>query len=249
MPRLSLSDELWLKLKLILHQCGVYDKCNLRMTIEGILYRLRTGLPWRDLPDFFGRWNSVYKKFNSWSAKGIWKIVLNHLIIEPDLEWGFIDGSYVKAHQHSSGAAGNDDQGIGVSRAGNTSKIHMVVDGYGLPVYFEITGGEVHDSTAADNVLADAPQFSYLIADKGYDKEELRAEISRRGSIPMIPRKKNSKVGNANMDWHLYKNRHLVENQFARLKHYRAIATRYDKLKRNFESGVAIACAMQWLPM
>ena len=249
MPRLLLSDELWLKLKLILLQCGVYDKSNLRLVVEGILYRLRTGLPWRDLPDYFGFWNSVYKKFNSWSARGIWKKVFNLLVIEPDLEWGFIDGSYVKAHQHSTGAASDDDQAIGTSRAGNTSTIHMVVDSFGLPIHFEITGGQVHDSSAADDLLAKSPVFDFTIADKGYDKENLRTQISDRGSIPMIPRRCNSKVGNADMDWHLYKHRHLVENQFARMKQYRAIATRYDKLKRNFESMVAIACAIQWLPM
>ncbi|MCG8609454.1 MAG: IS5 family transposase [Pseudomonadales bacterium] len=249
MPRLMLSDELWLKLKLILLQFGVYDKRSLRMTVEGMLYRMRTGLPWRDLPDYFGHWNSVYKKFNAWSAKGIWSKVFEFFVVEPDLEWGFIDGSYVKAHQHSSGAAAAGDQAIGRSRAGYTSKIHMVVDGFGLPVHFEITGGQTHDSSAADDVLEGADLFEYVIGDKGYDKEPLRQKIRDRGSIPMIPRRRNSTVGNDDMDWGLYKNRHLVENQFARLKHYRAVATRYDKLKRNFESVVAMACAIQWLPM
>ena len=155
MPRLMLSDELWLKLKLILLQFGAYDKRSLRMTVEGMLYRMRTGLPWRDLPDYFGHWNSVYKKFNAWSAKGIWSKVFEFFVVEPDLEWGFIDGSYVKAHQHSSGAAAAGDQTIGYSRsrAGYTSKIHMIVDGFGLPVHFEITEGQTHDSSAADDVL------------------------------------------------------------------------------------------------
>ena len=66
---------------------------------------------------------------------------------------------------------------------------------------------------------------------------------------PVIPRKRNSLKGNADMDWGLYKYRHLVENAFARLKQYRAVATRYDKLKRNFESMVAMACGYLWLPM
>lgn len=61
--------------------------------------------------------------------------------------------------------------------------------------------------------------------------------------------KSNSKLGNADIDWCLYKYRHLVENVFARLKHYRAIATRYDKLARNYASTLALACCMMWLPM
>lgn len=61
MVRLMLSDELWSKLRTIMRQNGVYDKSNLRLTVEAILYRMRVGCPWRDLPVFFGKWNSIYK--------------------------------------------------------------------------------------------------------------------------------------------------------------------------------------------
>ena len=88
-----------------------------------------------------------------------------------------------------------------------------------------------------------------MIADKGYDSEELRDVIRAKSSVPVIPRKSNSKTGNNDMDWGLYKYRHLVENVFARLKHFRAIATRYDKLNRNYASMVALACGYLWLPM
>lgn len=71
----------------------------------------------------------------------------------------------------------------------------------------------------------------------------------QQGGQAIIPRKRNSVKGNADMDWGLYRYRHLVENIFARLKHYRAVASRYDKLKRNYESVVAMACAFLWLPM
>jgi hypothetical protein len=75
--------------------------------------------------------------------------VFRALRYEPDLEWEFIDGSIIKAHQHSTGARTEDDEGIGKSVVGNTTKIHMAVDSYGLPIEFYITGGEVHDSKAA----------------------------------------------------------------------------------------------------
>ena len=89
----------------------------------------------------------------------------------------------------------------------------------------------------------------WWLADKGYDSEPLRVQIRDQGAVPVIPRKTNSNIGNDDMDWCLYKYRHLVENVFARLKHFRAIATRYDKLKRNFEASVALAYAFLWLPM
>jgi transposase len=125
----------------------------------------------------------------------------------------------------------------------------MAVDAFGLPIEFELTGGEVHDCKIAPALIEKLPISDYLIADKGYDSEEIRELIRQKSSIPMTPRKSNSKTGNVHMDWFLYRYRHLVENVFARLKHFRAIATRYDKLKRNFGSMLALACSYLWLPM
>lgn len=249
MPRLMLIDEHWSKLRKILRAECIYDKPTLRLMVEGMLYRLRTGCPWRDLPEYFGHWNSIYKKFNAWSASGKWRRIFRKLVIDPDVEWEFIDGSYVKAHQHSAGAAEKESQAIGRSRAGNTSKIHLAVDSYGLPIEFVITGGETHDSKAASELIAQLPATDALIADKGYDSEAIRELIEKKGAKAVIPRKSNSVIGNGGMDWALYRYRHLVENAFARLKQFRAVATRYDKLKRNYESSVAMACGFLWLPM
>ncbi len=249
MPRLMLTDEFWSKLTAIMHEYRIYDKPSLRMMVEGMLYRLRAGCPWRDLPPEFGPWNSIYQKFNRWSSKNKLIKVFKALVQEPDLEWEFIDGSIVKAHQHSAGAVGKEDQAIGKSVAGNTTKIHMAVEACGLPIDFEITGGEVHDAKKAPDLIEKLSRADHTIADKGYDSEELRELIRKKGSVPVIPRKSNSKIGNDDMDWGLYKYRHLVENVFARLKQFRSIATRYDKLKRNYASMLALACGFLWLPM
>lgn len=175
--------------------------------------------------------------------------IFKSLVQDPDLEWTFIDASIIRAHQHSAGAASKENQAIGKSVGGNTTKIHMVVDAYGFPIEFDLTGGEVHDCKAAPELIEKLPTSDYTVADKGYDSEEVRELIRKKASTPVIPRKKNSKTGNADIDWSLYKYRHLVENVFARLKHFRAIATRYDKLKRNYASMLAIACSYLWLPM
>jgi transposase len=87
------------------------------------------------------------------------------------------------------------------------------------------------------------------IADKEYDSQTVRAEAEALEMSVIIPIRKNSIKGNKGLDWHLYKLRHLVENAFARPKHYRAVATRYDKLARNYESILLLACAFLWLPM
>ena len=249
MTRLMLSDELWSKLKAIMLEHGIYDKSTLRIMVEGMLFRMRVGCPWRDLPSTFGLWNSIFQQFNRWSKKNKLMSIFKSLAQEPDLEWEFIDGSVVRAHQHSAGAAGCENQAIGKSKGGNSTKIHMAVDAFGLPIEFEITGGEVQECKIAPEFIGKLPTSDYLIADKGYDSENLREIIRQKFSTPIIPRKKNSKIGNADIDWCLYGYRHLVENVFARLKHFRAIATRYDKLKRNYESMVALACGFLWLPM
>jgi hypothetical protein len=106
---------------------------------------MRTGIQWRDLPERFGRWNSVFKRFNLWSKKGVLQKWFQSISSDNDPEWLFIDGSIVKAHQDSSGAASSSDEAIGKSRGGSTTKIHLAVDSGGLPVYFEISGGQIND--------------------------------------------------------------------------------------------------------
>lgn len=210
---------------------------------------MRTGIQWRDLPERFGRWNSVFRRFNLWSKKGVLQKWFQSISSDNDPEWLFIDGSIVKAHQDSSGAASSSDEAIGKSRGGSSTKIHLAVDSGGLPVYFEISGGQINDIVHAQSLVSAAPKSCSVTADKGYDSDNLRAFIKANGSIANIPRKENSKTGNGHMDWCLYKYRHLVENAFLRIKRYRGIATRYDKLARNYASNVALAFVIMWLPM
>lgn len=92
-------------------------------------------------------------------------------------------------------------------------------------------------------------QADYWIADKGYDSDEIRECARKKGMKPIIPRRSNSHKDNLEFDKHLYKIRHLIENLFARLKHLRSIATRFEKLARNFKAMVYIACTFIWLKL
>jgi transposase len=166
---------------------------------------------------------------------------------EIDSEWVFLDGSYVRAHQHASGARIGEERAIGKSRGGPTTKLHVAADAHGNPIDFEVTGGEVHDAKVADKVLEKIATAEHLVADKGYDSETIREQARKQGMNPVIPRKSNSRKPNPEFDSHLYKLRHLVENLFAKLKHYRSIATRFEKLARNFKSIAYLACTMIWL--
>ncbi|WP_037054941.1 IS5 family transposase, partial [Rheinheimera baltica] len=163
MPRTMLTDECWSKLiRLMLKTGRIYDKPEHRNTFEGILYRMRVGCPWRDVPETFGDWSAIYRRFNLWSKKGILMQLFAELRQLADLEWEFIDGSIVKAHQHATGARSKDKEAIGKSRGGNTTKIHMAVDSCGLPVDFIVTGGEVHDSKAAIELLEQLPDAEHV---------------------------------------------------------------------------------------
>ena len=166
---------MWEILSTLMHKTGrVYDKPSHRATMEGILFRMRTGVPWRDVPDSFGDWSAIYRRFNLWSKKGILEFVFNSLKDDADFEWSFIDGSIVKAHQHSTGAATDENEGIGKSVAGNTTKIHLAVDSYGFPYEISLTGGEVHDSKEAPALIQKLPNSKIVVADRGYDSEKLR---------------------------------------------------------------------------
>ena len=163
---------------------------------------------------------------------------------EVNEEWVFADGSYVRCHQHASGARRGEERAIGLSRGGATTKIHLSVDADGYPLNFKITGGEVHDSQVASELIEMVDAGRYFIADKGYDSQAIRAKAGQHGMVAVIPMRKNAKQPNMEFDSYLYKLRHLVENMFARLKHFRSIATRYEKLARNFSSMLYLACTI-----
>lgn len=139
-----------------------------------------------------------------------------------------------------------DDQAIGRSRGGLSAKIHTLVDALGNPVGFHLTGGEAHDLVGADHLLPDM-QAGTLIADKAFDADKRVIEpLAAAGKTAVIPPRANRKRPR-DFDRHAYKARHLIENFFARLKQYRAIATRHDKTARNFLAAIYLAAAVVWL--
>src|SRR4249920_1584179 len=142
---------------------------------------------------------------------------------------------------------GEHNQAIGRSRGGRTTKIHALSDPLCRPVVLHLTPGQDADIAAAPDVLALAPPMSVLLADKGYDGDNLRAEIVRRGAKPVIPNKSNRVVIHR-FNKRAYKGRNVIERCFCRLKDFRRIATRYDKLARNFLAAVHLAALVAyWL--
>ncbi|OKL37664.1 IS5 family transposase [Domibacillus mangrovi] len=130
---------------------------------------------------------------------------------------------------------------MGVSRGGHTTKIHTVVDGLGNPIYFQLSAGSVHDSKVATEVLSHVPlEQGCVVGDKAYGTKEIRDFITSHQATYIIPPKSNT-VHPWACDWWVYKERHLVECFFNKLKHFRRIATRYDKLASSFLAFVYVA--------
>ena len=136
----------------------------------------------------------------------------------------------------------NGEQAIGRSRGGLTTKIHGLVDALGNPVDVMLTAGQAHDLTCAEPLL-EGVEPGALLGDKAFDADPFIGTLIRRDITPVIPPKANRKAPRA-CDFALYCERNLVERFFNKLKHFRAIATRYDKLARNFLAGIQLACAM-----
>jgi transposase len=249
--RYALRDDQWERIKDLLPgkegDVGVTAKDN-RLFVEAVLYRYRAGIPWRDLPERFGDFRVVHTRFTRWTKSGVWEKVFKHLAEEVDNEYAMIDATIVRAHQHSAGAKNSsaEEEDIGRSKGGLSTKIHTVVDALGNPVSFFLTPGQSCDLDGADVLLPNV-EAEAMLGDKAYDADERVIKVlEERGITPVIPSKSNRKEPR-HYDTFLYKARHLVENFFAKLKQYRALATRYDKRSANFLGGIYLAASVIWL--
>ncbi|MFC7543470.1 IS5 family transposase [Siccirubricoccus deserti] len=243
--RFVVGDAVWEKVAPLLpgkaSDPGTTARDN-RLFLEAVLWRVRTGSPWRDLPGEFGRWNSVFQRFRRWVKGGIFERVFACLSGEPDFEYALIDGTIVTAHQKASGARGTRSQAIGRSRGGLTTKIVALVDALGNLVRFILLPGQRHDSVGVQPLI-EGVVFGALLGDKAFDIDWLRAELDGRGAAAVIPPKANRKAA-INFDREMYRWRHIIENTFAKLKEFRAVATRYDKTDTSYAAIIHLAAAI-----
>ena len=224
---------------------GDENKCKRFM--EAVYWIMRTGAQWRELPNEYGNWNTVFQRFNAWSKKNIWGDLHAFCIEDPDLESVMIDATIVRAHPCASGyKKGQQDlQGLGRSKGGFTSKIHAKVDALGNPLQFINTPGQTSDITQAAALTHDVKNC-YVLADKGYDSDGLRSKLEQKGCTTVIPGRSN-RIVPVEYDEHIYKERHLVECFFSKMKQFRRVFSRFDKSMRNFMSFLSFVGACLWL--
>ena len=179
MVRRILSDSQWARVASLLPgkdgDPGRSARDN-REFLGAVLWIARTGASWRDLPDEFGLWNSVFQRFRRWARKGTFEI----------------DGTIVRLHQHGAGAKG-----------GPSTKISVMVGALGNLVDFVLPPGQRHDLIGVDPLL-DGAAFEALIADRAYDSNALRDELEARDAIAVIPPRSN-RVDEIDYDREMYK--------------------------------------------
>ena len=140
---------------------------------------------------------------------------------------------------------GQPEQALGRSRGGFSTKIHITVDALGNPLRLRLTAGQRHDSIEAPDMIADF-EFEHIIADRGYDSQDFIDLVLESGATPVIPSKKNAKNPRDYDRW-LYRERHLVEYFINKIKHFRRIFSRFDKLARRYLGFLQFVSALIWL--
>ena len=145
----------------------------------------------------------------------------------------------------SKKSGGQESQALGRSRGGFSTKIHIAVDALGNPLRFILTAGQCHDSPQAE-ALIEGYSTQALIADKGYDSADLIEAVTASGTQAVIPPRSNRKQ-QRDYDKHLYKERHLVECFINKIKHYRRVFSRFEKLSKNYLGFLSFVSALVWL--
>lgn len=213
------------------------------LILSGIIFVIKNGLPWRQCPEIYGKWNTVYTRFHRWSKKGIFEHLLEcqrgklrkHNI-------AMIDSTFIKAHRTSASMRSDKKpREIGRSKGGLTSKIHLLCTSDYKPLDFILTEGQVSDIKAAPELVRrNLGYMNTLLGDKAYDSNSLRDILADNKIQACIPSKENRKV-QIPYDEELYKKRHVIENMFSKIKDWRGVAMRYNRCAHTCRSFISIS--------
>ena len=221
-------------------QRGNVSMSNLQV-LNAILYVAEHGCKWRGLPRRFGNWHTVYTRMNRWSKNGVLDRVFEQLqreqIVRIKLEAVSMDSTSVKVHPDGTDALKkNGPQSIGKSRGGWTTKIHMVAADARTAVTFSLSPGQAHDAPEGRKLLSRlGPQHENLsiVMDRAYEGNETRQLALTLGFTPVVP-PLSTRIDPWEYDKELYKRRNEIERLFRRLKGFRRIFSRFEKLDALF---------------
>lgn len=267
MKRKELTNTQWERLQPLLPpqkpQTG-RPALDHRRILNGILWMLRTGAPWRDLPERYGAWSTVASRFYRWRKAGIWQRLFEAMQQQADAEgkinWAihYVDGTIVRAHQHAAGSPrGAEAEALGRSQGGFSTKVHLRAADDKHLMTFVLSPGQRHEVLGFEPLMVGGAVKRHrrgrpkhrpgrVVGDKAYSSRKIRAYLRRFGIRITIPHKVNEhRSGPFNRA--IYRMREQVERLINRLKQNRRIATRYEKCAANYRAMWLIAATLLWL--
>ena len=265
--RYELSDAQWARLEPLLPPEKPWTgrpNDDHRRILNGIPWILNSGAPWRDLPRHYGRVGTVSSRFYRWLAYGstCWRRCRPWPMPRGGsagscTSWTARSCALTSMPPGTGREPGAEDEALGRSRGGFTTKIHLRCEGYGKPVIFTVTGGQVHDTRQVSALISRGairrigrgrPRLrpTKLVGDKAYSSRSIRLALRRRGITPVIPTKANERR-QPDFDREAYRQRNIIERLINRLKNFRRIATRYEKRAVNYLAMITIGAILLWL--
>ncbi|MDZ4103389.1 MAG: IS5 family transposase [Hydrogenophaga sp.] len=221
-------------------QRGNVSLSNLQV-VNAILYVAEHGCKWRGLPKRFGNWHTIYTRMNRWTKAGVLDRMFEELqraqVVRIKIEAVSLDSTSIKVHPDGPGAPKkNGPQAIGKSRGGWNTKIHMVAADARTAVTFCLSPGQAHDAPEGRRLLSSLGPTSrpvHLLMDRAYEGNETRQLALDLGFVPVVPPVK-TRIEPWEYDREMYKRRNEVERLYRRLKGYRRIFSRFEKLDLMF---------------
>ncbi|WP_020467869.1 IS5 family transposase [Zavarzinella formosa] len=232
-----------------------------RVVIDGILGILSDGGRWRNLPERFGPWKTIYERFRRWSQARLWDVLLDELQLR-DIRRGRINGelravdaSVIRAHQSAAGASKTVipvgepvDHALGRSQGGFGTKVHLIAaieEEQVLPLAVIVSPGQQHETQQliplAEAVAIKGMSPEKLAGDKTCSAKWIREYLLTHGVEPVIPHQKNEPGRRGPFDRESYRWRNLIERVFDRLKWFRRVAARYEKLTIHYAGMLNLA--------
>ena len=243
-----LSDEQWERIEphLPTDVRGV-ERADDRRVISGIVHVLKSGCRWCDCPPEYGPPTTIYNRFVRWARRGIWENLFRELAGNGRSSRHADDRLHARQSASLGGGRkrGEQKQAVGRSRGGRNTKIHALADAKGRLIAILLTGGEAHDCPVAERLIRRVKPPSGCSATRPTTAPNCATNWIERGTKPVIPNRSNRKQP-FSFSKRLYKLRWRIESAFNRLKDFRRIATRYDRLARNYLASVCLAAALVW---
>src|SRR5262245_21013080 len=217
-----------------------------RSVLNGLLWILRTGAPWADLPDRYPSYQTCHRRFQQWVQSGVLKDILSVLAEALhdegylDVRETFIDGSFAPAKK-----GGNR---IGKTKRGKGTKVMAIADRHGLPVAVHVESATPHEvrlvkATVAQMMVRKRPE--HLVGDAAYESDQLDAELAQRGIELIAPHRRDRKHKTQDgRPLRRYRRRWKIERLFAWLQNFRRIVVRYERYVENFLGMLHLACCL-----